>query len=94
MMDNILRSGDADFLAMARPFVREPNLVNKIRQGRRGPVDCVSCNLCFLHEEIDPLQCWRTPSAILAHINKYYLKGVKSERRSRWARVGTGKTGR
>jgi 2,4-dienoyl-CoA reductase-like NADH-dependent reductase (Old Yellow Enzyme family) len=94
MMDNILRSGDADFLAMARPFVREPNLVNKIRQGRRGPVDCVSCNLCFLHEGIDPLQCWRTPSAILAHIYKYYLKDVNSERRTRWARVGTGKTGR
>ena len=74
VMDEILRSGDADFLAMARPFVREPDLVNKIIQGRRGSVDCVSCNICFLHEGIDPLQCWRTPSAILAHIYRYHLK--------------------
>ena len=74
VMDEILRAGDADFLAMARPFVREPDLVNKIIQGRRGSVDCVSCNICFLHEGIDPLQCWRTPSAILAHIYSYHLK--------------------
>jgi 2,4-dienoyl-CoA reductase-like NADH-dependent reductase (Old Yellow Enzyme family) len=76
VMDQIVRSGDADFLAMARPFVREPDLVNKIATGRRGPVDCVSCNICFLHEGIDPLQCWRTPSAMLAHIYKYYVKYV------------------
>jgi 2,4-dienoyl-CoA reductase-like NADH-dependent reductase (Old Yellow Enzyme family) len=74
VMDDVIRSGDADFLAMARPFVREPDLANKIARGRRGPVDCVSCNICFLHEGIDPLQCWRTPSAMLAHIYKHYLK--------------------
>jgi 2,4-dienoyl-CoA reductase-like NADH-dependent reductase (Old Yellow Enzyme family) len=74
MMDEIVRSGDADFLALARPFVREPDLVNKIAAGRRGPVDCVSCNICFLHEGIDPLRCWRTPPAMLAHIYKHYLR--------------------
>jgi 2,4-dienoyl-CoA reductase-like NADH-dependent reductase (Old Yellow Enzyme family) len=76
VMDDVIRSGDADFLAMARPFVREPDLPNKIEAGRRGPVDCVSCNICFLHEGIDPLQCWRTPSAMLAHIYKRYLKSA------------------
>ncbi len=74
MMDEIVRSGDADFLALARPFVREPDLVNKIAAGRRGPVDCVSCNICFLHEGVDPLRCWRTPPAMLAHIYKHYLR--------------------
>jgi 2,4-dienoyl-CoA reductase-like NADH-dependent reductase (Old Yellow Enzyme family) len=73
-MDEIVRAGDADFLAMARPFVREPDLVNKIAAGRRGPVDCVSCNICFLHEGIDPLRCWRTPPAMLAHVCRHYLK--------------------
>jgi 2,4-dienoyl-CoA reductase-like NADH-dependent reductase (Old Yellow Enzyme family) len=76
VMDDVVRSGDADFLAMARPFVREPDLANKIAGGRRGSVDCVSCNICFLHEGIDPLQCWRTPSAMLAHIYKHYLKSA------------------
>jgi len=76
VMDDVISSGDADFLALARPFVREPDLVNKIAQGRRGPVDCVSCNICFLHEGIDPLRCWRTPAAMLQHIYGYYLKDL------------------
>ena len=37
MMDDIVWSGDADFLAMARPFVREPDLVNKIAHGSAPP---------------------------------------------------------
>jgi 2,4-dienoyl-CoA reductase-like NADH-dependent reductase (Old Yellow Enzyme family) len=74
VMDDVIRSGDADFLAMARPFVREPDLVNKIAHGRRGPVACVSCNICFLHEGSDPLRCWRTPSAMLQHLYSYYLR--------------------
>jgi len=76
IMDDVISSGDADFLALARPFVREPDLVNKIAKGRRGPVDCVSCNICFLHEGIDPLRCWRTPAAMLRHIYGYYLKDL------------------
>ncbi len=78
VMDDVISSGDADFVAMARPFVREPDLVNKIAQGRRGPVDCVSCNICFLHEGIDPLRCWRTPAAMLAHVYGHYLRGLLS----------------
>lgn len=76
VMHDVISSGDADFLALARPFVREPDLANKIVQGRRGPVDCVSCNICFLHEGIDPLRCWRTPSAMLQHIYGHYLKNL------------------
>jgi hypothetical protein len=50
--------------------------VNKIAQGRRGAVDCVSCNICFRHEGIDPLRCWRTPAAMLEHVYGFYLKGL------------------
>jgi len=72
----VLRAGDADFLAMARPFVREPDLPHRIAAGRRGPVACVSCNICFQHEGIDPLRCWRTPKhALLLHAYKRYLRG-------------------
>jgi 2,4-dienoyl-CoA reductase-like NADH-dependent reductase (Old Yellow Enzyme family) len=83
VMDDVISSGDADFLALARPFVREPDLVNKIAQGRRGPVDCVSCNMCFLHEGIDPLRCWRTPSAMLQHVYGHYLKDLLGSSTSR-----------
>jgi 2,4-dienoyl-CoA reductase-like NADH-dependent reductase (Old Yellow Enzyme family) len=76
VMDDVISSGDADFLALARPFVCEPDLVNKIAQSRRGQVDCVSCNICFLHEGIDPLRCWRTPSSMLRHVYGHYLKDL------------------
>lgn len=58
-MTEILNSGDADFLSMARPFVREPDLPNKLMAGRDGVVDCVSCNICLEHDGYDALKCWR-----------------------------------
>ena len=73
-MDEVVRSGDADFLSLARPFVREPDLANKFVAGRRGSVACVSCNICFKHEGIDPLKCWRTPAGIVEHVVGFYLK--------------------
>jgi 2,4-dienoyl-CoA reductase-like NADH-dependent reductase (Old Yellow Enzyme family) len=78
VMDEIIRSGDADFLALARPFVREPDLINQFIAGRRGAVSCVSCNLCFKHEGIDALRCWRTPMGIVEHLMKFYVKPIFS----------------
>lgn len=49
-MTDILDSGDADFLALSRPFIREPDLVNKLVAGRTGMVECVSCNMCLPHD--------------------------------------------
>jgi 2,4-dienoyl-CoA reductase-like NADH-dependent reductase (Old Yellow Enzyme family) len=58
-MADVLRSGDADFIAMARPLVREPDLPQQLAAGREGAVDCVSCNICLVHEGSDALKCWR-----------------------------------
>ncbi|MGH2937172.1 MAG: NADH:flavin oxidoreductase [Solirubrobacterales bacterium] len=60
-MEAVIASGDADFVAMARPFIREPNLVSQIAAGRTGRVDCTSCNLCLRHEGHHSLRCWRMP---------------------------------
>ncbi len=60
-MERLLEQGDADFLALARPLIREPDLVRQIEAGRRGLVDCVSCNICVMHEQRHGLRCWRTP---------------------------------
>jgi 2,4-dienoyl-CoA reductase-like NADH-dependent reductase (Old Yellow Enzyme family) len=54
-----LASGAADFLSMARPLVREPDLPRQLASGRRGMVDCVSCNICLAHDGYDALRCWR-----------------------------------
>jgi len=36
-----------DYIAMARPFIREPNLAGRWQQGNRSPAACISCNSCF-----------------------------------------------
>jgi 2,4-dienoyl-CoA reductase-like NADH-dependent reductase (Old Yellow Enzyme family) len=74
-MERIVGSGDADFVAMARPFIREPDLVVKLEQGRRGPVACTSCNLCLMHESHHSLRCWRVPRRRLWEHAVYRMGG-------------------
>jgi 2,4-dienoyl-CoA reductase-like NADH-dependent reductase (Old Yellow Enzyme family) len=74
-MEGILERGDADFVAMARPFIREPDLVVRLAEGRRGPVACTSCNLCLMHESHHSLRCWRVPRRRLLEHAVYRLRG-------------------
>jgi 2,4-dienoyl-CoA reductase-like NADH-dependent reductase (Old Yellow Enzyme family) len=74
-MDGVIGSGDADFIAMARPFIREPDLVSQIQAGRTGQVDCTSCNLCLRHEGHHSLRCWRTPRRRLLEHAIYRFTG-------------------
>ena len=81
-MSDLLRSGDADFLAMSRPFIREPDLANKLAAGRSGMVECVSCNMCLVHDGFDPLRCWRSsPAATAAHIYTHHIRSRLARRR-------------
>ena len=74
-MGRILAEGAADYISMARPFIREPDLPNKIIAGKRGLVDCVSCNVCMEHEGHDPLQCWRIDKQMLLKHLLFRLRG-------------------
>jgi 2,4-dienoyl-CoA reductase-like NADH-dependent reductase (Old Yellow Enzyme family) len=74
-MEEILASGDADFLALARPLIREPDLVRQLANGRSGRVDCTSCNLCLMHDGYHSLRCWRTPRRRLLHHAIFRLLG-------------------
>ncbi len=55
---SIVDSGDADLISMCRPFIREPDLINRWWRGDRKPARCISCNECLdtLAQGI-PLQC-------------------------------------
>jgi 2,4-dienoyl-CoA reductase-like NADH-dependent reductase (Old Yellow Enzyme family) len=66
-MERILADGDADFLSLSRPFIREPDIANQILSGRRGLVDCVSCNMCLDHEGFEGLRCWRKTKGRMAY---------------------------
>jgi 2,4-dienoyl-CoA reductase-like NADH-dependent reductase (Old Yellow Enzyme family) len=74
-MASVIGSGDADFIAMARPLIREPELVSQIAAGRTGRVDCTSCNLCLRHEGHHSLRCWRTPRKRLFEHALYRFTG-------------------
>lgn len=45
--ERLTQSGQADYISMSRPFIREPGLVNRWKSGDRRPAQCVSDNLCF-----------------------------------------------
>jgi 2,4-dienoyl-CoA reductase-like NADH-dependent reductase (Old Yellow Enzyme family) len=62
-MSEIVESGDTDFVSMSRPFIREPYLVKRIKDGKADRVSCVSCNKCFRSFTAEtPLKCRYKPS--------------------------------
>jgi 2,4-dienoyl-CoA reductase-like NADH-dependent reductase (Old Yellow Enzyme family) len=46
-MEQVINEGNADFISMSRPFIRDPYLVRKLRDGKIDTVSCVSCNRCL-----------------------------------------------
>ena len=42
----LVEEGVADFISMCRPFVREPNLINRWKSGNHQRAACISCNNC------------------------------------------------
>jgi 2,4-dienoyl-CoA reductase-like NADH-dependent reductase (Old Yellow Enzyme family) len=45
--EELVGSGVADYIALSRPLVSEPDLVERWREGERSKARCVSCNGCF-----------------------------------------------
>lgn len=75
VMESVVRDGIADFVSLARPFIREPDLVRKVEAGKRGEVDCVSCNICGMHAGLHPLKCWRARNRDLLTHAWYRMTG-------------------
>jgi 2,4-dienoyl-CoA reductase-like NADH-dependent reductase (Old Yellow Enzyme family) len=44
---NVLKTGAADLVSMSRPFIREPHLIKRWKEGDRKKATCISCNKCF-----------------------------------------------
>ncbi len=57
-IESILCSGKADFVSMSRPFICEPNLVKKLRDGVQTDARCINCNYCLMGAERRPLRCY------------------------------------
>lgn len=46
-MDKILNETDIQYFSMARPFICEPDLINKWANNETNKAKCVSCNGCM-----------------------------------------------
>lgn len=46
-MEDVLASGDAQFISMCRPLICEPDLPNRLRDGVQPAAACVSKNRCY-----------------------------------------------
>lgn len=47
IVEKALRDYELDYISMARPFIREPDLALRWEQGDTSPAKCISCNGCF-----------------------------------------------
>lgn len=45
--ERLVEDGVADYISMSRPFIREPDLINRWKSGNRSRAECISCNGCF-----------------------------------------------
>jgi 2,4-dienoyl-CoA reductase-like NADH-dependent reductase (Old Yellow Enzyme family) len=45
--EGVLKDGKADYISLARPLIREPNLINQWKSGNTAKAKCISCNGCF-----------------------------------------------
>ncbi len=57
-MERIIQKGHADFISLCRPLIAEPFFPKRIRENRRHPSKCISCNLCLAYLEWHPLRCY------------------------------------
>ena len=47
MLRRLLEEGEADLFSLARPLIREPDLINRWRAQEDYRATCISCNGCF-----------------------------------------------
>lgn len=55
IIDNILEKHNIDLISMSRSLIREPDLPNKLRNGKET-ADCISCNGCLSSKTV-PTHC-------------------------------------
>ena len=46
LMQEVINEGKADLVSMSRPFICEPDLVNRLEDVQEK-ASCISCNGCF-----------------------------------------------
>ncbi len=94
LAEEALRAGKADVIAMIRPFIADPEHVNKAKSGRADEIrPCIRCNVCTgddPHGCPKPLRCTVNP---VSGRNPLFDKIEKAEKPKRVIIVGGGCAG-
>ncbi|MBA4393345.1 MAG: NADH:flavin oxidoreductase, partial [Desulfobacca sp.] len=46
MAEKLVSDGTADYISLCRPFICEPDVINRWEKGDNRPAACISCNTC------------------------------------------------
>ncbi|MDI6791684.1 MAG: NADH:flavin oxidoreductase [bacterium] len=58
-MEAAIESKKTDFVSMARPLIREPDLANKFKAGTSERALCDNCNECVVASDTRAIQCYK-----------------------------------
>lgn len=65
MIEGLLSEEEVHYVAMSRPFIREPYLVRRWKSGDRSPSTCQTCGRCMLKAfRGHKVQCYRRKKPI------------------------------
>jgi 2,4-dienoyl-CoA reductase-like NADH-dependent reductase (Old Yellow Enzyme family) len=57
VMEEVLSSGDADFVSMCRPLINDPNFPNLFKEGKIERSDCISSSNCWTETLGEGISC-------------------------------------
>jgi 2,4-dienoyl-CoA reductase (NADPH2) len=90
--ERVLQAGDADMIAMARPFLADPDWVLKTKEGRVNEINtCIGCNQACLDHTFGGKRCSCLVNPQACHETE--LVFVKTTAKKKVAVVGAGPAG-
>jgi 2,4-dienoyl-CoA reductase-like NADH-dependent reductase (Old Yellow Enzyme family) len=57
-IENIISEEQADYVSMSRPFIIEPDIVNKFKSDARNESRCINCGYCLMGATGGKLKCY------------------------------------
>ena len=57
-MASILENGQSDYISLCRPLIIEPNLVNRLKEGKQTESKCIDCAFCLMGVISKQLRCY------------------------------------
>ncbi len=58
VMEEIIETGDADYISLCRSLINNPNFLKKIKEGSKKASQCIHCNYCLFYGTLAPLRCY------------------------------------